>query len=39
VDTSTPRGSTSDEQHAAGSTVQLEARSTLVLTRPRQGAG
>ncbi|TCC58257.1 glycogen debranching enzyme GlgX [Kribbella pittospori] len=39
VDTTTPQGGTSDEPHAAGSTVRLEARSTLVLTRPRQAAG
>lgn len=39
VDTTTAQGSASDEPHAAGSTVRLEARSTLVLTRPRQAAG
>jgi glycogen operon protein len=37
VDTATPTGDASDEeQHAAGSTIRIEARSTLVLTRPRQ---
>ncbi|WP_328525571.1 glycogen debranching protein GlgX [Kribbella sp. NBC_00359] len=39
VDTTTAHGEGSDEPHAAGSTVQLESRSTLVLTRPRQAAG
>jgi isoamylase len=39
VDTTTAQVSASDEPHAAGSTVRLEARSTLVLTRPRQAAG
>ncbi|MFG1627557.1 glycogen debranching protein GlgX [Kribbella sp. NPDC049227] len=39
VDTTTAQGGASDEPHAAGSTVRLEARSTLVLTRPRQAAG
>ncbi|MFI6827441.1 glycogen debranching protein GlgX [Kribbella sp. NPDC050241] len=38
VDTTTAQGSASDEPHAAGSTARLEARSTLVLTRPRQAA-
>nr|WP_202886328.1 glycogen debranching protein GlgX [Kribbella sandramycini] len=39
ADTTTPRGGASEEPHKAGSTVQLESRSTLVLTRPRQAAG
>jgi glycogen operon protein len=39
VDTTKATGVGTDEPHAAGSTVQLEARSTLVLTRPRQAAG
>jgi isoamylase len=39
VDTTTATGGASDEPHAAGNTIQLEARSTLVLTRPRQAAG
>ncbi|HWD80987.1 MAG TPA: glycogen debranching protein GlgX [Kribbella sp.] len=39
VDTTTSTGLGDTEAHAAGSTVQLEARSTLVLTRSRQAAG
>ncbi|MEU8223509.1 glycogen debranching protein GlgX [Kribbella sp. NPDC048915] len=40
VDTTTATGPDTDEPpHAAGSTVQVEARSTLVLRRPRQVAG
>jgi glycogen operon protein len=39
VDTASATGAGTDEPHAAGTTVQLEARSTLVLTRPRQAAG
>jgi glycogen operon protein len=39
VDTTTAQGGASDEGHAAGSTIRLEARSTMVLTRPRQVAG
>jgi isoamylase len=39
VDTTSATGGASDEPLAAGSTVKLEARSTLVLTRPRQAAG
>ncbi|TCC19351.1 glycogen debranching protein GlgX [Kribbella speibonae] len=39
VDTTSATGAGTDEPHAAGTTVQLEARSTLVLTRPRQAAG
>ncbi|TCC52300.1 glycogen debranching enzyme GlgX [Kribbella capetownensis] len=39
VDTTTAQGGAGDEPHAAGSTMRLEARSTLVLTRPRQAAG
>ncbi|WP_432886712.1 glycogen debranching protein GlgX [Kribbella sp. CA-245084] len=39
VDTASATGGASDEPHPAGNTVQLEARSTLVLTRPRQAAG
>jgi isoamylase len=39
VDTSTAQGGAGEEPHAAGSTIALEARSTLVLTRPRQAAG
>jgi glycogen operon protein len=39
VDTTSATGGASDEPHPAGDTVQLEARSTLVLTRPRQAAG
>jgi glycogen operon protein len=39
VDTSTARGGDGDEPHAAGSTIRLEARSTLVLTRPRRAQG
>ena len=39
VDTASATGGASDEPHPAGDTVQLEARSTLVLTRPRQAAG
>ncbi|HEY3509982.1 MAG TPA: glycogen debranching protein GlgX, partial [Kribbella sp.] len=35
VDTTTATGTGDTEAHAAGSTVQLEARSTLVLTRVR----
>jgi isoamylase len=39
VDTSAPTGvGTADEEHAAGSTIRIEARGTLVLTRPRQAA-
>ncbi|MGZ0149084.1 glycogen debranching protein GlgX [Kribbella sp. WER1] len=36
VDTTTSTGTGDADPHAAGSTVQLEARSTLVLTRARQ---
>jgi glycogen operon protein len=39
VDTTTATGGAGEEPQAAGSTVQLESRSTLVLTRPRQAAG
>ncbi|MDX2968763.1 glycogen debranching protein GlgX [Kribbella solani] len=39
VDTTTPTGGASDEPHPAGRTLQLPARSTLILTRPRQAAG
>ncbi|MET9317174.1 glycogen debranching protein GlgX [Kribbella sp. NPDC003505] len=39
VDTTHPTGAGSEEPHAAGSTIQLESRSTLILTRPRQAAG
>ncbi|WP_433165197.1 glycogen debranching protein GlgX [Kribbella sp. CA-247076] len=39
VDTTTAKNGSEDEPHAAGSTIRLEARSTLVLTRPRQAAG
>ncbi|MEU4603364.1 glycogen debranching protein GlgX [Kribbella sp. NPDC023972] len=39
VATSTARGGDGDEPHAAGSTIRLEARSTLVLTRPRRAQG
>ncbi|NUR94796.1 MAG: glycogen debranching protein GlgX, partial [Kribbellaceae bacterium] len=39
VDTTTPTGTGDTEAHAAGSTVELDARSTLVMTRPRQAAG
>ncbi|TDO50653.1 glycogen operon protein [Kribbella sp. VKM Ac-2527] len=39
VDTTTATGGASAEEHAAGSTIKLEARGTLVLTRPRQVAG
>jgi glycogen operon protein len=39
VDTTTAQGGANDEGHAAGSTIRLEARSTMVLTRPRQAAG
>jgi glycogen operon protein len=39
VDTTTATGGASDQPHPAGSTIRLEARSTLVLTRPRQAAG
>ncbi|GAA1597778.1 glycogen debranching protein GlgX [Kribbella hippodromi] len=39
VDTTTTTGGASDEPHPAGRTLQLPARSTLVLTRPRQAAG
>ncbi|ADB29856.1 glycogen debranching enzyme GlgX [Kribbella flavida DSM 17836] len=35
VDTADPTGAANDEQHAAGSTITIEARGTLVLTRPR----
>ena len=38
VDTTTAQGSNGDEPHPAGSTIRLESRSTLVLTRPRQAA-
>ena len=36
VDTTHPTGAGDEDPHAASSTVQLEARSTLVLTRSRQ---
>jgi glycogen operon protein len=36
VDTTSATGGASDEPYVAGNTIQLEARSTLVLTRPRQ---
>ncbi|MET9269446.1 glycogen debranching protein GlgX [Kribbella sp. NPDC003557] len=36
VDTTHPTGAGDEEPHAASSTVRLEARSTLVLTRSRQ---
>jgi isoamylase len=39
VDTATATGGASDEQYKAGSTIKIEARGTLVLTRPRQEAG
>ncbi|TWD81298.1 glycogen operon protein [Kribbella amoyensis] len=39
VDTTTATGGASEDPHAAGSTIKLEARGTLVLTRPRQAAG
>lgn len=39
VDTATATGGASEEPQAAGSTVRLESRSTLVLTRRRQVAG
>jgi isoamylase len=39
VDTTTSTGGASDEEHAADSTIKLDARGTLVLTRPRRGAG
>jgi glycogen operon protein len=39
VDTTTAQGGAGDEPHPAGSTIRLEARSTLVLTRPRKAAG
>ncbi|MFG1911089.1 glycogen debranching protein GlgX [Kribbella sp. NPDC048928] len=39
VDTTTSTGAGPEEPHPAGSTVQLEARSTVILTRPRQAAG
>ncbi|GAB2678273.1 glycogen debranching protein GlgX [Kribbella swartbergensis] len=39
VDTTAAQGGASDEPLAAGSTIRLEARSTLVLTRPRKAAG
>jgi glycogen operon protein len=39
VDTTTTTGAGPEEPHPAGSTVQLEARSTVILTRPRQAAG
>jgi glycogen operon protein len=39
VDTTTAQGGASDEPCEAGSTIRLESRSTLVLTRPRQAAG
>jgi glycogen operon protein len=39
VDTSTATGLTTEEQHKAASTLKIEARGTLVLTRPRQAAG
>ncbi|MEU4390242.1 glycogen debranching protein GlgX [Kribbella sp. NPDC023855] len=38
VDTTTPTGVHGDEEHAAGSTIRIEARGTLVLTRPRQAS-
>jgi glycogen operon protein len=37
VDTIRPTGRANEEEHAAGSTVRIEAHGTLVLTRPRQG--
>ncbi|TQJ19658.1 glycogen debranching protein GlgX [Kribbella jejuensis] len=39
VDTTTPTGTGDADAHAAGSTVELDARSMLVMTRPRQAAG
>jgi isoamylase len=39
VDTSTAQGGAGSEPRAASSIIRLEARSTLVLTRPRQAAG
>jgi glycogen operon protein len=39
VDTTSVPGEPPAEPHPAGTTVQLEARATLVLTRPRQAAG
>jgi isoamylase len=39
VDTTSARGGASDEPRPAGSTIRIEARGTLVLTRPRQAAG
>lgn len=38
VDTTTPTGVHGDEEHTAGSTIRIEARGTLVLTRPRQAS-
>jgi len=38
VDTASATGGGTDEEHAAGSTIRIEARGTLVLTRPRQAA-
>jgi glycogen operon protein len=39
VDTTSPSGGAAYEQHPAASTIKIEARGTLVLTRPRQAAG
>jgi glycogen operon protein len=36
VDTASATGGGTDEEHVAGSTIRIEARGTLVLTRPRQ---
>ncbi|TDW70662.1 glycogen debranching protein GlgX [Kribbella pratensis] len=39
VDTTKATGGATTEPYVAGNTIQLEAHSTLVLTRPRQAAG
>jgi isoamylase len=39
VDTIRPTGRSNEGEHAAGSTIRIEAHGTLVLTRPRQAAG
>jgi isoamylase len=39
ADTAEPAGGGDETEHKAGSTVRLQARSTLVLTRPPLGAG
>jgi isoamylase len=39
VDTATAEVDAAEDEHAAGSTIRIEARGTLVLVRKRQAAG